>query len=138
MALENLKKFKKGGTIIIKRDDSLKNYISDPVELDALVSSELITNIFEGSKTPLHDGALIIEGRKIRYASTYINFLSADPTIPPSFGTRHRSGIGITEKTDAIAIILSEETGGIILANNGKFDVVPIGKIENELKEILK
>ncbi len=128
-----LKSLNKGATIIIKGTNSLNNYVDDPILLDAVVSSELIINIFEGENSPLHDGAVIIEENKIRFSGAYINFLSSKENLLPSFGTRHRSAIGLTEKTDAIAIILSEETGNINFAKNGNFTKISINDFEKEL-----
>ncbi len=137
-ALEILRKDGKGGTVIIERDTNLDNYVSEPVNLNAILSWELIVTIFSSNKSPLHDGAIIIRNHKIKYASSYINFLSSNSELPSEFGTRHRSAIGITEKTDSIAIILSEETGNITISKNGKYEQVTITKFTSVLNDRLK
>jgi len=83
------------------------------------VSAELITNIFEGTKTPLHDGAVVISGNRISKAAAYITKLS-DKKLPKKYGTRHRSAIGIAEATNVISIVLSEETGAITVSHHGE------------------
>jgi len=133
-----LKSLNKGATIILKGSNSLNEFIDDPILLNAVISSELIINIFEGENSPLHDGAVIIEESTIKFSSAYINFLSSKENLLPSFGTRHRSAIGLTEKTDAIAIILSEETGNINFAKNGNFTKVSINDFEKELINLFK
>ncbi len=137
-AIEFLKKINKGGTIIFEKNDNINDFISNPVTLKADLSWELIATIFEGSKSPLHDGAIVIKNHKIKYASAYINFLSSNDQLPTSLGTRHRSGIGITEKTDAVVIILSEETSDITISRKGVYKVIPISKFEEEMIKYLK
>ena len=108
-----------GALIVIERNIKLDNYLLKPgILLDALISKELLETIFY-PKTPLHDGAVIIRGNKIYMASAFLP-LSSNPELPNSFGTRHRAGIGITEITDAISIIISEERGEISLAHSGR------------------
>ena len=116
-AANMLSKEKKGGLIVIERGQGLGQYIETGIPLDAKISFDLIVNIFE-PKTALHDGAIIISKGRIAAASCLLP-LSSNPHLPPHFGTRHRAGIGITEETDAIAIIISEETGKISFAKNG-------------------
>ncbi|MGB4043002.1 MAG: DNA integrity scanning protein DisA nucleotide-binding domain protein, partial [Thermacetogeniaceae bacterium] len=88
------------------------------VKLDALVSEEAIINIFEPN-TPLHDGAIIISENRILAAACYLP-LTENPFLSRDIGTRHRAAIGITEQSDAVAVVVSEETGIISLAKNGK------------------
>ncbi len=116
-AANMLSKEKKGGLIVIERGQGLRQYIETGIPLDAKISFDLIVNIFE-PKTALHDGAIIISKGRIAAASCLLP-LSSNPHLPPHFGTRQRAGIGITEETDAIAIIISEETGKISFAKNG-------------------
>ncbi|BBB32632.1 diadenylate cyclase [Thermotomaculum hydrothermale] len=116
-AANMLSKEKKGGLIVIERGQGLGQYIETGITIDAKISFDLIINIFE-PKTALHDGAIIISKGRIAAASCLLP-LSSNPHLPPHFGTRHRAGIGITEETDAIAIIISEETGKISFAKNG-------------------
>jgi len=107
-----------GALIIFERFTKLEHYLEgNCVKLDALVSLELIINIFE-PKTPLHDGAIVIRNNRIAYAKCVLP-LTINTDIPSHLGTRHRAGIGITEETDAVALIVSEERGVISLAYDG-------------------
>lgn len=110
-AVENLSRNKIGALIAIERDVGLGNFVETGTKLNADVSSELIGTIFwPGS--PLHDGAVIIQERKISAAGCFLP-LTVNTELSKSLGTRHRAGIGLTEETDAIVIIVSEETGTI-------------------------
>ncbi|MGT2865723.1 diadenylate cyclase CdaA [Streptococcus fryi] len=108
-----------GALISIERTQTLQEYISTGISLDADVSSQLLINIFIPN-TPLHDGAVIISGHKIASASSYLP-LSESTTIAKEFGTRHRAAIGLSEKTDAVTVVVSEETGGISLVYKERF-----------------
>lgn len=108
-----------GALISIERAQTLREYISTGIALDADISSQLLINIFIPN-TPLHDGAVIISGGKIASASSYLP-LSESTAIAKEFGTRHRAAIGLSEKTDAVTLIVSEETGGISLAYKERF-----------------
>jgi diadenylate cyclase len=116
-AADILSRERKGGLIVIQQEESLGQYIETGIELDSKISFDLLVNIFE-PKTPLHDGAVIISGSRIIAGSCLLP-LSANPNLPPHFGTRHRAAIGITEESDCVAIIISEETGKISFAKNG-------------------
>ncbi len=107
-----------GALIVISRRVGLKNFIETGIELDASISKELLISIFQ-HVSPLHDGAVIIENGRIQAASCFLN-LSTRSDINPRLGTRHRAGIGITEESDAIAVVVSEESGVISLAEDGK------------------
>lgn len=107
-----------GALIVISRRVGLKNFIETGIELDASISKEILISIFQ-HVSPLHDGAVIIENGRIQAASCFLN-LSTRSDINPRLGTRHRAGIGITEESDAIAIVVSEESGVISLAEDGK------------------
>ncbi|MEI7028323.1 diadenylate cyclase CdaA [Paenibacillus sp. y28] len=113
-----LSKRKIGALIVFERDTGLGDYVESGIPLQSLVSSELLINIFEPN-TPLHDGAVIIRGDKIMAAGCYLP-LSENPFISKELGTRHRAGIGMTEVSDAISVIVSEETGQISLTINGQ------------------
>jgi uncharacterized protein (TIGR00159 family) len=106
-----------GALLVIERSTPLGEYASKGVALDALLSSELLLNIF-WPNSPLHDGAVIIHGDRVVAAGVVLP-LSQSPTVE-HMGTRHRAGIGITEISDAIAVVVSEETGTISLANAGR------------------
>ena len=104
-----------GALISIEMDSSLSEYIKTGVLIDARISSEIIINTFIPN-TPLHDGAMIVSDYAIASAASYLP-LSESPAIPKKFGTRHRAAIGLSEETDAITIVVSEETGTISIAH---------------------
>jgi len=107
-----------GALIIIERSVGLRNFTETGILLDANISYDLLMNIFSPT-TPLHDGAVIIGEGKLKAAACYLP-LTLNPELSKDFGTRHRAGIGITEETDALAIIISEERGVISIAREGK------------------
>ena len=108
-----------GALICIERTQTLQEYISTGIPLDADISSQLLINIFIPN-TPLHDGAVIISGNKIATACSYLP-LSESMAISKEFGTRHRAAIGLSENSDALTIVVSEETGGISITSKGEF-----------------
>lgn len=107
-----------GVLIAVEREDSLLEYISTGIQINADLSTALLNNIFV-INTPLHDGAVIIKQGKIAAAACYLP-LSDSRSISKALGTRHRAAIGLTEQTDALVLIVSEETGAISMAKNGK------------------
>jgi diadenylate cyclase len=107
-----------GGLIVLERETGLKNFIETGSKLDAKVQSELIYSIFVPT-SPIHDGAVIITGGRIAAAGCFLP-LSRDPNIDKRFGTRHRAALGITEDSDAIVVLISEEAGEAHLVKNGK------------------
>ncbi len=109
-----------GALIVIEREIGLRTYIESGVPLDARLSYDLLATIFRPS-APLHDGAVIVQKDRIAAAACFLP-LSMNPVLSTQMGTRHRAGIGITEETDAIAVIVSEETGAISLAVAGNFE----------------
>jgi diadenylate cyclase len=109
-----------GALMVIEREIGLRTYIESGVAIDAQLSYDLLATIFRPS-APLHDGAVIIRGDRISAAACFLP-LSMNPVLSTQLGTRHRAGIGITEETDAIAIIVSEETGSISLAVAGAIE----------------
>lgn len=109
-----------GALMVIEREIGLRTYIESGVAIDAQLSYDLLATIFRPS-APLHDGAVIIRGDRISAAACFLP-LSMNPVLSTQLGTRHRAGIGITEETDAIAIIVSEETGSISLAVTGTIE----------------
>ena len=117
-ACEYMSSKKTGALIILTRKNKLGDYTSSGVELDSIISKELLINIFEPN-TPLHDGAVIIEDNKIRAAACILP-LTKRTDLRSEFGTRHRACIGISEVTDCIALVVSEETGNMSIAMNGK------------------
>src|SRR6201984_2346693 len=109
-----------GALIVIEREIGLRTYIESGVPLDARLSYDLLATIFRPS-APLHDGAVIVQKDRIAAAACFLP-LSMNPVLSTQMGTRHRAGIGITEETDAIAVIVSEESGAISLAVAGNFE----------------
>lgn len=118
IATTELAKTKTGGLIVIERDIKINDIIDSGVKIDSEVSPQLIVNLFTPN-TPLHDGAVIVSNNKIAAAACILP-LADDEDIAKEIGTRHRAGIGISKESDAIAIIVSEETGKISVAIDGK------------------
>ena len=110
-ACGEMSKAKTGALIVIERNVELREYETTGIEIGAIVSSQLLINIFEHN-TPLHDGAIILNGDKITYATCYLP-LSANQSLSKELGTRHRAGVGVSEVTDSFTIVVSEETGAI-------------------------
>lgn len=117
-ATVEMAKAKTGALIIMEKDIDLSEYERTGIELDSTISSQLLVNIFEHN-TPLHDGAVIIRGNRIVSATCYLP-LSDNMGLSKELGTRHRAGVGISEVTDSLTIIVSEETGRISVAVGGK------------------
>ena len=109
-----------GALVVIEREIGLRTHIESGVPLDARLSYDLLATIFRPS-APLHDGAVIVQKDRIAAAACFLP-LSMNPLLSTQLGTRHRAGIGITEETDAIAVICSEETGAISLALGGRIE----------------
>jgi diadenylate cyclase len=109
-----------GALIVIEREIGLRTYIESGVAMDAKLSYDLLATIFRPS-APLHDGAVIIQKDRLAAAACFLP-LSMNPVLSTQLGTRHRAGIGITEETDAIAVIVSEETGAISVAVGGRIE----------------
>lgn len=118
-AIQYMSKRKIGALVTIQRQTGLDEYIETGIDLDADISGELLINIFIPN-TPLHDGAVIVKNNKIAVASAYLP-LSDSMLIPKEFGTRHRAAVGISEVSDAVTIIVSEETGGVSITLNNNF-----------------
>ncbi len=117
LAVTTLASEKTGALIVIERDVGLRNFIDAGVQLDARVSYDLLVTIFNPS-TPLHDGAVIIQRERLAAASVFLP-LTKNPGISRELGTRHRAAIGVTEGSDAISVVVSEETGLITYVENG-------------------
>ncbi|MBI2822245.1 MAG: DNA integrity scanning protein DisA nucleotide-binding domain protein, partial [Acidobacteria bacterium] len=107
-----------GGLIVLEGEIGLKNYVESGIKLEALLTYDLLVTIFSPN-TPLHDGAVIIQGNRLAAAACFLP-LTLDPYLSKELGTRHRAAIGITEETDAIAIVISEETGRISAVMGGE------------------
>ncbi|ATO30984.1 hypothetical protein CO229_02575 [Mycoplasmopsis bovirhinis] len=134
-SVEYLSKYKIGAIITIENNDVLDNYRTDGIILDANISSGLLISIFN-KNSPLHDGAVIIRKNKIYYASTFYKI--TDKSVPASYGSRHRAAIGISEQTDAVTILVSEQTGLIRLLRKNIILSVRLDQFQEELIKILK
>ena len=126
-------KVKTGALIVIEQNQSLSEYERTGIDVDGIVTSQLLINIFE-KNTPLHDGAVIVRGNRITSATCYLP-LSDNMALSKDLGTRHRAGVGISEATDSMTVIVSEETGKISVAYKGELERSLAG---DRLKERLK
>ena len=131
-ACQKMSKHSVGALIVIERDAVLANYVEIGETINADVNARLIENIFF-KNSPLHDGAMIISGNKIKAAGCILP-VSHNPKIPKQLGLRHRAALGISEKTDAIAIVVSEETGRLSVAEKGE---LKLRLTPEELEKIL-
>ena len=131
-AIDSMSVSRTGALIVIEREISLSDIVETGTVIDAVISAQMVGNIFyEGA--PLHDGALIIRGNRL-YAAGCVLPLTQNKNLNKELGTRHRAGIGITENSDALVIIVSEETGIISVAQNGKLTrFLDVKKIEKTL-----
>lgn len=124
-----------GALIVIERETSLKDFVEIGTNLDARVSKELLLSIFHPT-SPIHDGAVIINGNRVAAAGCFLP-ITLSSELKKALGTRHRAGIGLTEETDAVAIIVSEETGLISVAIDGKIEEkVDMGTLRDTLTNI--
>ncbi len=110
-------KVKTGALIVVEKDVSLMEFERTGIDVDGLVTCQLLINIFE-KNTPLHDGAVLIRGDRVASATCYLP-LSDNMEISKELGTRHRAALGVSEVSDSLTIVVSEETGKVSLANNG-------------------
>jgi diadenylate cyclase len=117
-ACESLSRSKTGALIAIERDTGLKNYIESGLILDSKVSAELLITLFF-QNTPTHDGGVILQGERVAACGSLFP-LSQNTQLSRSLGTRHRAAVGLTEETDAVCVVVSEETGAISVAVYGK------------------
>ena len=128
---------KTGALIVFENQEPLDIALTGGVSLDALLSSELLINIFF-ENTPLHDGAILIRGKRIVSAGSILP-LSTNPTLSWHYGTRHRAAIGLSENTDALCLVVSEETGDISLISNGKINTFSsMEELDKKLNAFLK
>jgi diadenylate cyclase len=126
-----------GALMIIEREIGLRTYIESGVPLDAHLSYDLLATVFRPS-APLHDGAVIIQKDRIAAAACFLP-LSMNPVLSTQLGTRHRAGIGLTEETDAIAVIVSEESGAISLAVGGHIERdLTVEQLRERMGELLR
>src|SRR2546427_7592236 len=120
LAVTTLAQKQTGALIVIERDIGLKTYIESGIALDSALSYDLLVTIFNPS-VPLHDGAVIVQNGRIAAAACFLP-LTVKPRLSKELGTRHRAAIGVTEETDAVAIVVSEETGTISFAHDGEME----------------
>lgn len=124
-----------GALIVIERDVSLKDYVEIGTPLDAKVSKELLLSLFHPT-SPIHDGAIVIRGNRVVAAGCFLP-ITLGTEVSKALGTRHRAGIGITEETDAVAIIISEENGTISVSINGKLEThIDMGTLRDMLTDL--
>ena len=118
LAITSLAERRVGGLIVIEREQGLRNFTETGIELDALISKDLIVSIFQHD-SPMHDGAIIVQEGRVRAASCFLP-LTVNPQLSKEFGSRHRAAIGLTEETDAICLAASEERGTVSAAFEGR------------------
>jgi len=118
MAVEQLSQQKIGALIVLERDIGLRTFIESGVRLEAYISRDLLLSVFQPG-LPLHDGAAIIQRDRIAAAACFLP-LTTNPAVSRMLGTRHRAAIGITEETDCLSLVVSEETGRISVAAFGE------------------
>jgi len=124
-----------GALIVIEREVSLKEYVEIGTSLDARVTKELLLSIFHPS-SPIHDGAVVIKGNRVVAAGCFLP-IRLGTGVSKAFGTRHRAGIAITEETDSVAIVVSEETGTVSMAIDGKLNSpLDMGTLRDVLTEL--
>lgn len=124
-----------GALIAIERDTSLKDFVEMGTPLDAKVTKEILLSIFHPT-SPIHDGAVVIKGNRIVAAGCFLP-ITMGPDISKSLGTRHRAGLGLSEETDAVIVVVSEETGMVSMAIHGKFDThLDMGTLRDILTDL--
>ena len=131
LAVTSLSARRVGALVVLERREGLKTYIENGSPIDAAVSYELLVTLFAPG-TPLHDGAVIVSGDRIAAAASFLP-LSLKEGLPKRYGTRHRAAIGISEETDALAVLVSEERGTISLARGGALQEDLDGKALRDL-----
>ena len=130
-------KVKTGALIVIEQKVSLRDYERTGIDVDGIVTSQLLINIFEHN-TPLHDGAVIVQGNRVASATCYLP-LSDNMTLSKALGTRHRAAVGISEVSDSLTIVVSEETGKVSIALDGElYRNVDAEFLKNKLAYIQK
>ena len=124
-----------GALIAIERETSLKDFVEIGTTLDAKVTKELLLSIFHPT-SPIHDGAVVIRGNRVVAAGCFLPITSS-PELSKSMGTRHRAGLGLSEETDAVILVVSEETGNISMVINGKFEThLDMGTLRDILTDL--
>ncbi|HSD28503.1 MAG TPA: diadenylate cyclase CdaA [Vicinamibacteria bacterium] len=118
LAATSLASERTGAIVALEREMGLRSYIETGIAMDAVVTYDLLVSIFHPA-TPLHDGAVVIQGNRVAAAACFLP-LTVNPELSRTLGSRHRAAIGLSEDTDAVAIVVSEETGGISLVEGGR------------------
>ncbi|MBY0372851.1 MAG: diadenylate cyclase CdaA [Bryobacteraceae bacterium] len=132
LAVEQMAEKQWGALIVVERDVGLRTFVESGVALDAQFSRDLLLAIFHPNAA-LHDGAVIVQGERVAAASCFLP-LTTNPSFGGRFGTRHRAGIGVTEETDCLSVIVSEETGQISIASHGEIEQhVTLERLEDRL-----
>jgi diadenylate cyclase len=135
-AVRSLSQRRLGAIVVLERDIGLRGYIEGGILLDAVVNYDLLLSIFN-PKSPLHDGAVIVQGDRIAAAACFLP-ISINPQLSKELGTRHRAAIGITEDTDAVAVVVSEETGRLSLVEDGAIvSDLEVESLRSRLKEAM-
>jgi diadenylate cyclase len=125
-----------GAILVFERAIGLRNYIESGIPLDATLTYDLVVSIFQ-TTSPLHDGAVIIQDERIAAAACFLP-LTVNPQLSRELGTRHRAALGLTEETDAVAVIVSEETGTISLALDGRIERgLPADTLRTRLRQLM-
>lgn len=136
VAVTTLAAKRTGALVVIERSIGLRNYIESGIPLDARLTYDLLVSIFQPT-SPLHDGAVIVQGDRVAAAACFLP-LTINPRLSRELGSRHRAAIGITEENDAVAIVVSEETGVISLVMNGDIDrTVPADQLRSRLAGLI-
>jgi diadenylate cyclase len=134
MALDQLSQQKTGALVVIERDIGLRTFVESGVLLDACLSRDLLLTIFRNGSA-LHDGAVIVQGQRIAAAACFLP-LTVRPGVARSLGTRHRAAIGVTEETDCLSLVVSEETGRISIVAFGEIEMdVSLERLEERITE---
>lgn len=118
LACETLMARRYGALIVIERDEGLRTYVETGIPIDARLSYDLLVNVFTPG-TPLHDGATVVQGNRITAAGCFLP-LSTRADLSTTYGSRHRAALGVTEETDAVAVVVSEERGALSVAEGGR------------------
>jgi diadenylate cyclase len=137
VAATTLSAKKTGAIIVIERSIGLRNYIESGISLDANLTYDLLVSIFQAT-SPLHDGAVIVQGDRVAAAACFLP-LTTNPKLNREMGSRHRAAIGVTEENDAVAIVVSEETGKISVVEDGGLEHLADGdQLRERLKAVVK
>ena len=131
-AVTEMSQKKIGALITIEKNNSLDGLRTDGIIIDANISSQLLISIFQ-KKSPLHDGGVIVSNNKIKYASTYYKITNG--SVSNKYGARHRAALGISEASDSLTIVVSEETGGIVFVQKGKLLELDVKNLQSELSK---